>query len=172
MTVELQAARPLIFVRALARVMTNHPDIMSAHRRKRSFARLMGEVVSLLALIYITERTKNPWGPLLSVIFAFLIPTIVFSDNALSNFAKRMGARYTVLNNAYIGAAGVLVCFVVNEALLTLMDHFKKVDAPPPPPPKPREVVKRKTAQAPHASPMGEQFGENVDTSMAEFTYN
>lgn len=127
----LDVARPLLFLRAFARVATNHEDVAVAkYNRWTSLARTMGEFVSLLALVYLAEHqgSQRPYHILLGIFFAFFLPTVVLNDVALRgartvlvgpNAAKSVGAHLLV------GSVGILMCYAVYEAFIKLADDHR-----------------------------------------------
>ena len=128
----LDAVRPLLFVRALARVATNHEKVVTpAHARWTSFTRLLGEFVSLLALAYLAEHhdPRRPYQVLLGIFFAFFLPNIVLNDRALRN-ARRLvvggEAAKSVGAHVLVGALGVFVCYGMYEGLTKLMDDWPR----------------------------------------------
>ena len=127
----MDVARPLLFLRAFARVATNHEDIyVPKHSRWVSSARLLGEFVSLLALAYLAEHNgaERPYQILLGIFFAFLLPTLVLHDKAMQN-ARRLivgnDAAKSVTAHILVGALGVFVCFATYEGLALLMDDWR-----------------------------------------------
>lgn len=125
----LDLARPFMFARALARVATNHEDIaVTKHSGWTSLTRILGEVVSLLALTYIAERSgeTHPYRVLLGIFFAFFLPTIVLSEGALRSARKFLVggvAARGVSVHILVGSVGVLLCYAVYEVLIKLTEH-------------------------------------------------
>ena len=127
----LDLARPVLFVRALARVATNHEDVaVPKHARWTSLARMLGEFVSLLALVYLAEHhgSEKPYHVLLGIFFAFFLPTILLHDGALR------GARVLLVGpqnarsvgaHVLVGTVGVFLCYAVYEALIKLADDMR-----------------------------------------------
>ena len=124
----VEAVRPLLFTRALVRVVSNHPSVSQngAHERKRSFARLMGEFVSLLALVFISEKmaVTNVYGPMFGAIFAFLIPTVLLTHRSIGGAATSFGLKPTFSNHVFVGGMGVLACFVAYELSVHFMSDL------------------------------------------------
>ncbi len=122
----LEGARGVLFTRAIARVFTSHAEVRGGSRTE--FVRLMGEFVSLLVLIYLAERaaSHHPWTPLLGAVFAFLLPTIVLRDAVIAEACGTLGVEVSVRNHVLVGLVGVLLCYVVYEALLHLMEFAYK----------------------------------------------
>lgn len=128
----LDLARPLLFVRALARVTTNHEDTLAStdHRQWSSLARMLGEFVSLLALVYLAEHNAvdRPYQILLGILFAFFLPTVLLHDGALRGARNSlMGekAGKTLGAHVLVGALGVFVCYATYEGLQKLMDDWR-----------------------------------------------
>ena len=128
----VDVARPLLFVRALSRVATNHENVTTpSHARWTSFTRLLGEFVSLLALAYLAEHNDpmRPYQVLLGIFFAFFLPNIVLNDQALRNARELIvggKAAKTVGAHILVGTLGVFVCYGIYEGLAKLMDDWPK----------------------------------------------
>ena len=119
-------ARPLLFVRALARVSTAHRSVETKHGRWASLARAMGELVSLLALAVLSEveGADRPYQVLLGIVAAFLVPTVLLDDRSLDAARRALfGADSGAGAHAAAGALGVLLCFGAYEGVLVLLDR-------------------------------------------------
>ena len=117
------STRPLLFVRALARVATSHENVnpsVPTHRRWASAARLLGEFVSLLALVHLAEEKDQTYGSVLGVFFAFMLPTLLLQDGAI-RAVRRFARSDSVASHAAIGALGVLLCYALYEACVELI---------------------------------------------------
>ena len=127
----LDAARPLLFLRAFARIATNHEDVaVPEHRRWTSFARLLGEFVSLLALAYLAENrgAERPYQILLGILFAFFVPTLLLHDGAMRNARTLLvgeQAAKSVGSHLLVGSLGIFVCYATYEGLSKLMDDLR-----------------------------------------------
>ena len=127
----LDVARPLLFVRALARVATNHDSVATtANLRWTSMARLLGEFVSLLALAYLAEHNAadRPYQILLGIFFAFFLPNLVLHDRALYGTARLLvgeRAAHSVPAHLLAGALGVFLCFATYEGFALLLDDWR-----------------------------------------------
>ena len=126
----LAAVRPFLYTRALARVLTTHesaehPD----HRRLRSFSRLMGELVSLFALVYIAEKTGSdePWMPALGVLSAFFLPTVLLSDEAVRALRHWFGGP-DLASHWLAGTIGVIMCYASYEALILFIERAEEYE--------------------------------------------
>lgn len=118
MTTGIEIARCVLFTRAVGRVCTSHPQFSGpSHGARRALVRVLGEVVSLLALVYVAEAaaTRNPWTPLLGILFAFTLPTVVLTDGALAGACRALRLRHSPYAHAIAGLVGVFLCFVVYE---------------------------------------------------------
>ena len=124
----LAAVRPLLFTRALTRVLSTHESVEHPdHRRARSFARLMGELVSLFALVYVAEKTgsERPWMPALGVLAAFFLPTVLLSDEAVRALRHLFGGP-DVASHWLAGSFGVLMCYASYEALVLFIERAEE----------------------------------------------
>lgn len=117
------AARALIFTRALARASTYD---MAPH--PKDTLRVLGEVVALLALVFVAERTSG-WTSVGAVLFAFLLPTMLLNGEALTWLRGRLGANAP--SHATLGVIGVALCYVANEVWEATTRPAPK--RPPPP---------------------------------------
>ena len=123
MSVFVEVARGVLFTRALARVCTSHPQVRAVAEARADFARLVGEFISLLALVYLSENAgTHPWAPLLGALFAFLVPTVLLRDNAIGHMCDAFGLGGSVQSHVSVGIAGVVVVFAAYEGLLRLVD--------------------------------------------------
>ena len=120
----VEVARGLLFTRAIARVCSSHEDLRASAATRIDFARMMGEFVALLAIIYLAENavSKHPWTPLLGVVFAFLLPTIVLRDRVISDACAALNMKASVRNHILVGVVGVFLCFAIYEATLRLVE--------------------------------------------------
>ena len=123
----MDLARSVLFTRALARVVTHHEALATPqHRRWRSLARLLGEFVSLLALAYLAEHDgiERPWDIMLGIFWAFFLPTIVLTDDAVRAARAKLGLGDGIMEDVFVGAVGVFFCFAAYEALVKLMSDM------------------------------------------------
>lgn len=117
--------RGILFTRAFTRVCTVHPDVKAAAASRVEFARLTGEFVSLLALVYLAERAAehtNPWTPLMGAVFAFLLPTLVLRDRVFDSACASLGVERSVRNHVLLGVVGVFLCYALYEAVLKAVE--------------------------------------------------
>ena len=120
-----------LFTRPLARAVTNHADIQRQFDR-RVLVRLMGEVVSLLALVSLAQRSGADLAPLLAVVFAFFLPTVLLTDVHVDRVLAALQLENTPLNHMAAGAAGVLLLYLLYELSVRATSRDRT-------PPKPRD---------------------------------
>lgn len=121
-TYTMSIARIALFSRAFANVITNHPSIRESplHARKQSFVRVMGELVSLLALIYIAETDADSIAPVMGVMFAFFVPSVLIDARNVSSVRRFFsGTRFdnSVAVHIVVGVSMVCACAVAYGAL-------------------------------------------------------
>ena len=121
----VELARPLLFVRALARAATNHEKLGDEHARWTRLARTMGELVSLIALAFLAEHkgAERPYTILLGIFFAFFLPNLVLHEGALR--AARGAIAHVapgVVGHVGVSVVGVGLCLAAYEAMVHLTD--------------------------------------------------
>lgn len=120
--------RPVLFARAWARALTEQ----TTNVRLKSNARVVGELVSLFALVSLAGREHHPWSSMLGIVCAFVLPDVVLQERALERVKGALKLQHG-LGNAVAGTLGVLLCFALYEILLNFVVYFDKgLDAPPP----------------------------------------
>lgn len=124
----LDAARPLLFLRAFARIATNHNEVLQKHATRVSTARMLGEFVSLLALVYLAEHngSRRPYQIMLGIFFAFLLPTLILKEEVLRKARTMLvGSDEGVGSHVLVGTLGVFLCYAVYEGLIKLADDWR-----------------------------------------------
>jgi hypothetical protein len=106
--------RPVLFARAWTRVLTD-----------KSNARIVGELVSLFALVSIAGREHHPWSSILGIVCAFVLPDVVLQERALE---RVRGALRLDNGRGHIvaGTIGVFLCLVLYEILLNFVVYFDR----------------------------------------------
>ena len=127
----LDAARAVLFVRALSRVTTNHESVLPhTNARWTSVVRLVGEFVALLALAYLAEHngSERPYEILLGIFFAFFLPNLLLHDAALRKARHILvggDMAKTVGSHVLVGSLGVFLCYATYEGFVKLMDDWR-----------------------------------------------
>ena len=121
----VEIARPLLFVRAMARAVTSHERIGEEHARWTRLARMMGELVSLLALAFLAEHkgADRPYAVLMGIFFAFFLPNLVLHESALRSARKSVEKVVPGwAGHVGVSVAGVGLCMAAYEAMVHLTD--------------------------------------------------
>lgn len=127
----LQAA---LFVRPLSRVLTNHADIQLQFDRSL-LVRILGEIVSLLALVSVAQTTHGtqPLAPILAVVFAFLLPTLLFRDTHVDRILGLMRMPNTPLNHMLTGSVAIVLLYALFELSVRATTPASRDRTPPEP---------------------------------------
>ena len=120
-----------LFNRPLARALTNHADVQRQFEQ-RVLVRLLGEIASLLALVTLAQRPDTNLAPILGIVFAFFMPTVLLTDMNINRVLSALRLENTPLNHMATGAAGVLLLYLLFELAVRATSRDRT-------PPKPRD---------------------------------
>lgn len=123
------AARLTVFARAFARLVTSHNNI-DGRPRLRLLARMMGEIVSLYALVHLATQTggNQPAAINAAIFCGFILPTVLINGLTLERTCDYFGVRSGYIQFLSFGILGLLSLYVLMEVGLELLRVFSAHD--------------------------------------------